>query len=129
MCVRWFSSKRTGAEGFPTLQSAGNVLRPYSSLKLSFRIPPNVSAKQAHADLKKIFEENPPYGAHVSFSGDKTGDGWEAPALADWLEEVLDSSSNSFFKKPANYLGEGGSVSLSFVRRLTVVDPLHGYAG
>jgi len=100
----------TGAEGFPTLQSAGNVLRPYSSLKLSFRIPPNVSAKQAHADLKKIFEENPPYGAHVSFSGDKTGDGWEAPALADWLEEVLDSSSNSFFKKPANYLGEGGSI-------------------
>lgn len=31
-----------GADGFPTLQSAGNVLRPFSALKLSFRLPPNV---------------------------------------------------------------------------------------
>jgi len=100
----------TGAEGFPTLQAAGNVLRPFSALKLSFRIPPNVSCKAAQADLKRILEENPPYGAHVTFTGDKSGDGWEAPALADWLEAALDDSSKQFFDKPANYLGEGGSI-------------------
>ena len=29
----------TGAEGFPTLQNAGNVLRPYTAFKLSLRLP------------------------------------------------------------------------------------------
>jgi hypothetical protein len=29
----------TGAEGFPALQDAGNVLRPYTAFKLSLRLP------------------------------------------------------------------------------------------
>ena len=32
----------TGAEGLPSLQNAGNVLRPFTTLKLSFRLPPGV---------------------------------------------------------------------------------------
>src|SRR5699024_5950227 len=32
----------TGAEGLPTLQDAGNVLRPYTAFKLSLRLPPLV---------------------------------------------------------------------------------------
>src|SRR6218665_31618 len=32
----------TGAEGFPALQDAGNVLRPYTAFKLSLRLPPLV---------------------------------------------------------------------------------------
>eukprot|EP01117_Protostelium_nocturnum_P012019 TRINITY_DN439_c0_g2_i1.p1 TRINITY_DN439_c0_g2~~TRINITY_DN439_c0_g2_i1.p1 ORF type:complete len:380 (+),score=148.43 TRINITY_DN439_c0_g2_i1:3-1142(+) len=100
----------TGAEGFPALQSAGNVLRTHSSLKISLRIPPNVDPVASQQTLKKIFEENPPYSAQVTFSGDKAGPGWEAPALADWLEEALNFSSTTFFKKGANYLGEGGSI-------------------
>ena len=34
----------TGAEGFPALQDAGNVLRPYTAFKLSLRLPPLVDA-------------------------------------------------------------------------------------
>ena len=49
----------TGAEGMPDIQSAGNVLRPYTSLKLSLRLPPTVDAKQAAEDLKKLLEEKP----------------------------------------------------------------------
>jgi hypothetical protein len=37
----------TGAEGFPALQDAGNVLRPYTAFKLSLRLPPLVDAAQA----------------------------------------------------------------------------------
>src|SRR5690606_16206471 len=32
----------TGADGLPALGSAGNVLRPHTSVKLSFRLPPGV---------------------------------------------------------------------------------------
>ena len=37
----------TGAGGFPTIDSAGNVLRPKTSLKLSLRLPPTVDGQQA----------------------------------------------------------------------------------
>jgi len=37
----------TGADGFPVLQNAGNVLRPYTAFKLSLRLPPLVDAAQA----------------------------------------------------------------------------------
>jgi len=100
----------TGAEGWPNLLSAGNVLRPFTSLKLSFRIPPNVDCAKVQEELKKIFQQDPPYGAEVVFKSDKSGNGWEAPALADWLESAIDEASESFFNKPANYLGEGGSI-------------------
>src|SRR5690606_25489574 len=32
----------TGIEGLPTLDNAGNVLRPFTSVKLSLRIPPRL---------------------------------------------------------------------------------------
>jgi acetylornithine deacetylase/succinyl-diaminopimelate desuccinylase-like protein len=35
----------TGAEGLPTLDSAGNVLRPYTAVKLSMRLPPTVDGE------------------------------------------------------------------------------------
>jgi len=31
----------TGAEGLPPVARAGNVLRPYTTLRLSMRLPPN----------------------------------------------------------------------------------------
>ena len=39
----------TGAEGFPALQDAGNVLRPYTAFKLSLRLPPLVDAGAGRA--------------------------------------------------------------------------------
>ncbi len=55
----------TGAEGFPTVKAAGNVLRPATSFKLSLRLPPRVEAKAAAAALKELIERDPPYGADV----------------------------------------------------------------
>lgn len=69
------------------------------------------NSQVAQEKLKVLFAENPPYGAEVNFKSDKSADGWEAPALADWLEEAVETASSHYFKKPANYLGEGGSVS------------------
>ena len=59
----------TGAEGFPTLQDAGNVLRPYTAFKLSLRLPPLVDAAQAVQELKALLEDNAPYQAKVTFQG------------------------------------------------------------
>jgi len=100
----------TGAEGFPSLVQAGNVLRPYTSLKLSLRLPPTVNGPQAGKRLKEILEKDPPYGAKVTFSIEKNGSGWESPALSPWLEAAVAEASNKFFAKPHVYTGEGGSI-------------------
>ena len=70
----------TGAEGFPALQDAGNVLRPFTSAKLSFRLPPTADAYKATDALKETLEKDPPYGAQVEFKVDGKEAGWNAPA-------------------------------------------------
>ena len=100
----------TGVDGIPPLASAGNVLRPKTTFKLSVRVPPTADAERAAAKLKRLLEKDPPYGAKVTFTGEKSSAGWNAPKLAPWLENSVDSASRNFFGKPACYLGEGGTI-------------------
>ncbi|MDC0714569.1 M20 family metallopeptidase [Stigmatella sp. ncwal1] len=100
----------TGVEGLPPLGSAGNVLRPYTSVKLSVRIPPRLDAVAATKVLKETLESNPPYGARVTFEGEKASAGWDAPALAPWLEKATAEASQAFFGKPFMAMGEGGTI-------------------
>ncbi|MCK6546817.1 M20 family metallopeptidase [Myxococcota bacterium] len=100
----------TGAAGLPPLAVAGNVLRPLTAVKISLRIPPRVNAPQAQAELKRILEKDPPYGAKVRFSGEKASGGWNALPFSQWLENAMDAASRTYFGKPARYMGEGGSI-------------------
>jgi acetylornithine deacetylase/succinyl-diaminopimelate desuccinylase-like protein len=100
----------TGVDGIPPLASAGNVLRPKTTFKLSVRVPPTADAERAAAKLKQLLEKSPPYGAKVTFTGEKSSAGWSAPRLEPWLERSVDLASRTFFGKPACYLGEGGTI-------------------
>ncbi|HEX2691125.1 MAG TPA: M20 family metallopeptidase [Kofleriaceae bacterium] len=100
----------TGADGWPPIGSAGNVLRPFTRLKLSFRLPPRVDGKVAADAVKQALEKDPPYGATVSFSGISANPGWDAPEMVPWLEQALDAASQRHFGKPSMYMGEGGTI-------------------
>ena len=100
----------TGADGLPPTDSAGNVQRPYTSLKLSLRLPPLVDGPTAARTLKEVLEADPPYNARVVFDFDSAATGWNAPAVAPWLSAALDAASQANFGKPAAYLGEGGTI-------------------
>ena len=100
----------TGADGLPSTKSAGNVLRPYTALKLSLRIPPTVDGAEAAAEVKRLVEKNTPYNAAVDFAADSAATGWNAPAFAPWLTVALDAASMHYFGKPAAYMGEGGTI-------------------
>ena len=100
----------TGVDGIPPLASAGNVLRPYTALKLSLRLPPTLDGKRGGELLQDILLKDPPNGAQVSLHLEKASTGWNAPALAPWLEQAIDAASHDFFGKPAMYMGEGGTI-------------------
>jgi acetylornithine deacetylase/succinyl-diaminopimelate desuccinylase-like protein len=105
----------TGADGWPPIGNAGNVLRPFTRVKLSIRIPPRVDPDAALAAITKTLTADPPYGAKVSFTGSDASAGWDAPALAPWLERALDTASKQHFGKPAMYMGEGGTIPFMYM--------------
>ncbi len=100
----------TGADGLPPIASAGNVLRPKTSLKLSMRLPPTVDGERATALLKQLLEHEPPYGARVTFEADHAATGWNAPASAPWLVQAVHAASNAVFGRDAGFIGEGGTI-------------------
>jgi acetylornithine deacetylase/succinyl-diaminopimelate desuccinylase-like protein len=86
------------------------VLLPYTTAKLSLRLPPTVDAEKAGTDLQTLLETDPPYGAKVTFTPQAASAGWNAPALAPWLEQSLARASQAAFGAPPAYMGEGGSI-------------------
>ena len=100
----------TGVDGMPPLSSAGNVLRPFTSVKLSLRLPPTLDGKRGGELLQEALLRDPPNGAKVSLALEKASTGWNAPTMSPWLEKAIDAASLEFFKAPAMYMGEGGTI-------------------
>ncbi len=100
----------TGADGLPALGDAGNVLLPKVAVKLSIRLAPTADPAAAASALKRVLEDDPPYGAKVEFSVDMTGAGWDAPPMEPWLPESMQRASQQVFGRDAMYLGTGGGI-------------------
>ena len=107
----------TGAEGFPAIADAGNVLRPFTAFKLSLRLPPLIDGHGAAVQLKQLLEDNAPYNARVTFMPDgRVGawgaTGWNAPEIDPWLQTALDAASNAHYGAPCGTIGQGGTIPL-----------------
>ncbi|HEV8679971.1 MAG TPA: hypothetical protein VGQ90_11390, partial [Stellaceae bacterium] len=99
-----------GIDGLPNPADAGNVLLPYTTAKLSLRLPPTVDAETAGKTMRTLLERDPPSGARVAFAPQAASAGWNAPALAPWLAASLERASAAAFGAPPAYMGEGGSI-------------------
>ncbi len=99
-----------GADGLPSVAAGGNVLRPFTTLKLSLRIPPTLPAERARDVLMNLFTKDPPYGATITASFNHLATGWNAPELSPWLSEALNDASIAEYEKPALSFGEGGTI-------------------
>ncbi|GIT41602.1 MAG: hypothetical protein Ct9H300mP10_06120 [Methanobacteriota archaeon] len=71
-----------GADGMPPIQTAGNVLRTNTDLKLSFRVPPGPTPRPPSPRSRGSSRKDPPYGAKVTFTPDAVSDGFRAPSLS-----------------------------------------------
>ena len=100
----------TGVDGIPHVSNAGNVLRQFTTLKLSIRMPPTLKAQPLIDALKAKLESNPPYGAKVTMNFEKCGPGWMAPLLSPWLAAAGERASQAYFGKEMLLFGEGGSI-------------------
>ena len=99
-----------GIDGIPALADAGNVLRPHTTLGLSFRIPPTCDPDAAIAELRAVVEADPPSGAEVTLTVVESASGWNAAATEEWLGTALDEASVAHFGRIAGWWGIGGSI-------------------
>ena len=99
-----------GLDGIPAVKDGGNVLRPYTTLKLSFRLPPDVDCHTAMAAVDKVLTNNPPSNATVGLKWEEPANGWNAPKLSPWLDRAIQEASETFYNKPALAMGEGGTI-------------------
>jgi acetylornithine deacetylase/succinyl-diaminopimelate desuccinylase-like protein len=100
----------TGADGMPATLSAGNVLLPSLTLKLSLRLPPTCDPTRAERAVKEALEHDPPYGAQVRFESGGATAGWNAPTFAPWLEESITRASRRIYGREAVHVGCGGTI-------------------
>jgi len=86
-----------GADGLPLPADAGNVLRPETTLTLSFRLPPTADPDAALEALHRALTTDVPYGAQITLSRSEAAPGWNSPQLAPWLQSTLESLSETVF--------------------------------
>ena len=101
-----------GMDGVPSTQNGGNVLRPYTTLGLSIRLPPNLDSQIVEKAVEKYFEETEiPYNAVVELETVTTGNGYVAKALDAEIQAKLSSGADKFFgDKGMLDFGVGGSI-------------------
>ena len=99
-----------GSDGMPSTANAGNVLRPYTTLQLSMRIPPMVDPKKAVDAIEKILKSDIPYGASIELEFEEAAEGWNAPESKTWLLNAIEKASKKYFNQMPCTIGEGGTI-------------------
>lgn len=102
----------TGIEGYPEIAKAGNVMLPYTSAKISMRLPPTKNSEEAKKFLVDTLTKNPPYNAKVTVSNVIAKDGFNAPVFPKELEGALEEAGQIYFGKKSLTIAEGMSIPL-----------------
>ena len=98
----------TGADGLPAPRDGGNVLRPFTTLKFSLRLPPDVDAQAATDALLAAIRTDE--GARVTIDLEAAAQGWVAPPLEPATAATLSTVSQERFGREPAFVGEGGSI-------------------
>ena len=69
-----------GVDGIPPTNNCGNVLRPYTTLRFSLRLPPSFDASKAEGIMRNFVDNlKVPYGATVELLDTFAGSGFNCP--------------------------------------------------
>lgn len=113
----WKPSLATvGGLGLPPLAIAGNVLRPYTELKVVIRTPPTIDSEKKFQEISDTLTKDPPYKAEVILTDPVKIFGVRCPPPSDKLRASLSLVSKSYFNEDFAEAGEGGSIP--FIQKL-----------
>jgi acetylornithine deacetylase/succinyl-diaminopimelate desuccinylase-like protein len=85
------------------------VIRPFTTAKISLRLPPPVDPDAAADGLRTTLLADPPPGARISLDLLSVGAGFDAPEADSWLATAADDASRRYFGAGAMNIGQGGT--------------------
>lgn len=100
----------TGQSGLPDSETAGNLLRPHTTFRLSMRLPPTADANEAMQKLNEIITKDPPYNAKITTTMRHPGSGWNSKQFSAKLDQSLEAISKKIWGNSYYKFGEGGSI-------------------
>ena len=100
----------TGADGIPSSQKAGNVMRPYTAVRVAMRLPPDINPAEAHKAVERTVLEEVPNKAKVSIENLGLAEGWVAKAQSQRLQNAINTASISCFGTEALASAAGGTI-------------------
>lgn len=101
----------TGVNGIPPIERAGNVLREFTEVKVSMRLPPSLDTKHAEKRVREILTTNPPYNAKVEIPEHiHIGSGWAALPAQEWTVKAFENASKEYYGQVPQFFGEGGTI-------------------
>jgi len=100
----------TGSTGIPDLQNAGNVLRPNTKFKFSFRIPPKLDPAKGFEVIQNKLTTNVPFNSTVVLENTPFVEGWVSPFTQDSLLKLFSLVSQTYYGNDYCDIGFGGSI-------------------
>lgn len=102
----------TGADGIPSVENGGNVMRPWTKIKIGMRLPPDVEASLASTAFRDIITRHPPFNAKVEYEAVVASNGWVAKEPEKWMKKAFKKASTALWGNDFCYLGMGASIPL-----------------
>ncbi|GIT41845.1 MAG: hypothetical protein Ct9H300mP10_08550 [Methanobacteriota archaeon] len=103
-----------GADGMPPIQTAGNVLRTNTDLKLSFRVPPGADSEAAISEVKRILGERPSLWCQGDIHPRCGVRRVPRPVLSPGAEKALSDAAIAISGLPPMTIWLGGKISPSW---------------
>jgi acetylornithine deacetylase/succinyl-diaminopimelate desuccinylase-like protein len=102
-----------GQDGMPATEIAGNVLRPYTTLKLGFRLPPTKSASEGYKAIRDKLLADPIDNCDIEIPNFDAKDGFLCPDLKPSMKSLFNTVSKAYFDgQDCCNVGLGGSIGL-----------------
>ena len=110
-----------GFEDMPTVENASGSLKPYLRARLCFRTPPTLDINEAYENLKKLFEDNPPFGAKIEILNEDLCSGIDLEESQNNLSEKMISCFSEYCDQRIGYDAVGLRLarSMPFMNYLT----------
>ncbi len=100
-------------DGAPNVKDAGNVLRPWTKVGFSLRIPPTLTKELARSSITNFFTTaSKPYNAKVTVELTDISQGLNSRTLDSAIQAIIAEGAEKFFGKPPLFISDGISIPI-----------------
>lgn len=106
----------TGIKGIPSMKEAGNVLRPYTTAKVSIRTPPTFpSVKNSKKIILDTLTKNPPFNSTVQVDNFDVSDGVQIKELSESFIYSINTASKYYLSGVSANIFIGASIPFIYI--------------